>query len=150
VIILANNKPLLPLLRDYAPKTVGLPKVIISFVDRQLLLKDLGAAAAGVAFSSVVPEIHKEKFSSVRDFVQAAKRSGIAATQISLEGYITGLAVIEGLRNAKNDTRTALIDGISNVRDLDLSYTRLQFTKGNRGGSNFVSLAVSNGDSVIA
>ncbi|MEP6792003.1 MAG: ABC transporter substrate-binding protein, partial [Ramlibacter sp.] len=62
LIILANNAPLTTFLREYAPRTLLLPKMVISFVDREKLLADLGKDAAGVGFSVVVPEYTKEKY----------------------------------------------------------------------------------------
>src|SRR5262249_21468 len=51
LILLANNAPLTGFLREYAPRTLILPKMVISFVDREKLLADLGKDAAGVGFS---------------------------------------------------------------------------------------------------
>jgi branched-chain amino acid transport system substrate-binding protein len=150
LILLANNKPLTHLLGAYAPKTLGLPKVVISFVDRELLLKDLGPAAAGIAFSCVVPEPYKERYSAVRAFKQAMQQSGRGASQVALEGYVTGMAVVDGLKRARNDSRAALIDSMYSAHEIDLGYARLQFSQTNRSGSNFVDLALSNGVAIVA
>lgn len=144
LIILANNAPLTPFLREFAPRTLMLPKMVISFVDREKLLTDLGKDAAGVGFSIVVPEYTRERFSVVRDFRAQAKEMQFAVTPVSLEGFVTGLALVEGLREAKSDGRTALIEGMSRVGALDLGYTRLHYSKNERSGSRFVDLSLAS------
>lgn len=144
LIILANNAPLTSLLREYAPRTLVLPKMVISFVDREKLLADLGKEAAGVGFSVVVPEYTREKYSVVRDFLAQAREQKVAVTPVSLEGFITGLALVEGLKHARNDSRAAFIEGMSRVGSLDLGYTNLRFSKSERAGSRFVDLSLAS------
>jgi branched-chain amino acid transport system substrate-binding protein len=112
LIILANNAPLTGFLREYAPRTMVLPKMVISFVDREKLLADLGKDAAGVGFSVVVPEYTKEKYTVVRSFMPLAREMKIPVTPVSLEGYVTGLALLEGLRESRTESRTGLIEGM--------------------------------------
>ncbi len=144
LIILANNAPLTGLLRDYAPRTLVLPKMVISFVDREKLLADLGKDAAGVGFSVVVPEYTREKYSVVRSFVPLAREMKVAVTPVSLEGYITGLAVLEGLRESRAESRTGFIEGMSRVSALDLGYTAIRFSRSERTGSRFVDLSLAS------
>lgn len=144
LIILANNAPLTSLLREYAPRTLVLPKMVISFVDREKLLHDLGKDAAGVGFSVVVPEYTKEKYWVVREFLAAAREMKVQVTPVSLEGFITGLALAEGLRNARSDTRAALIEGMGRVGSLDLGYTNMRFSRSERTGSRFVDLSLAS------
>jgi branched-chain amino acid transport system substrate-binding protein len=144
LIILANNAPLTGFLREYAPRTLVLPKMVISFVDREKLLHDLGKDAAGVGFSVVVPEYTKEKYWVVREFVAAAREMKVQVTPVSLEGFITGLALAEGLRNARSDTRAALIEGMGRVGSLDLGYTNMRFSRSERTGSRFVDLSLAS------
>jgi branched-chain amino acid transport system substrate-binding protein len=147
VIILANNAPLTGFLRDFAPRTILLPKMVISFVDREKLLADLGKDAGGVGFSVVVPEYTREKYSVVRNFVAEARAMKIGVTPVSLEGFITGLALLEGLRQAKTDTRNGFIDGMGRVSGLDLGYTNIRFSKSERSGSRFVDLSLASRNS---
>jgi branched-chain amino acid transport system substrate-binding protein len=144
LIILANNAPLTSLLREYAPRTLVLPKMVISFVDREKLLGELGKEAAGVGFSVVVPEYTREKYSVVRDFLAQAREQKVAVTPVSLEGFITGLALAEGLKHARNDSRAAFIEGMSRVGSLDLGYTNMRFSKSERAGSRFVDLSLAS------
>lgn len=144
LIILANNAPLTPFLREFAPRTLMLPKMVISFVDREKLLADLGKDAAGVGFSIVVPEYTRERYSVVRDFRAQAKEMQLAVTPVSLEGFVTGLALVEGLRQAKSDSRTAFIEGMSRVGSLDLGYATLRYSKSDRSGSRFVDLSLAS------
>lgn len=149
LIVLANNAPLTSLLREFAPRTMLLPKMVISFVDREKLLADLGKDAAGVAFSVVVPEYSRAKHWIVRDFVAQARESGIPVTPVSLEGFVTGLAVTQGLKQARGETRAALIDGMSRVSALDLGYTSLRFARNQRAGSRFVDLSMATRSSSL-
>lgn len=144
LIILANNAPLTGFLREYAPRTLVLPKMVISFVDREKLLADLGKDAPGVGFSVVVPEYTKEKYTVVRNFLPEARAMNIPVTPVSLEGYITGLALLEGLRQARNDSRTGLIEGMARVSALDLGYTSIRFSRSERTGSRFVDLSLAS------
>jgi hypothetical protein len=118
--------------------------MVISFVDREKLLADLGKDAAGVGFSVVVPEYTREKYSVVRDFLVQAKEQKVAVTPVSLEGFITGLALVEGLKHARNDSRAALVEGMSRVGGLDLGYTNLRFSRNERAGSRFVDLSLAS------
>ena len=149
LILLANNAPLTPFLREYAPRTLILPKMVISFVDREKLLADLGKDAAGVGFSVVVPEYTREKYSVVRDFLVRAKEMNIPITPVSLEGYITGLALLEGLRQSRGDTRAALIEGMGKVGALDLGYTNLRYSREQRTGSRFVDLSLASRSGLV-
>jgi ABC-type branched-subunit amino acid transport system substrate-binding protein len=144
LIILANNAPLTSFLREYAPRTLILPKTVISFVDREKLLADLGHDAAGVGFSVVVPEYTREKYWVVREFVAAARELRTTVTPVSLEGFITGLALAEGLKNARSESRAALIEGMGRVGGLDLGYTNMRFSRNERSGSRFVDLSMAS------
>lgn len=144
LIILANNAPLTGFLREYAPRTLVLPKMVISFVDREKLLADLGKDAAGVGFSVVVPEYTREKYWVVREFLAQAREAKVAVTPVSLEGFVTGLALAEGLRQARTDSRQSLIEGMARVGSLDLGYTNMRFTRNERAGSRFVDLSLAS------
>lgn len=144
LIMLANNAPLTGFLREYAPRDLVLPKMVISFVDREKLLNDLGKDAAGVGFSVVVPEYTREKYSVVRDFLVQAKETKAPVSPVSLEGFVTGLALAEGLRQARNDSRDGLIEGMERVRGLDLGYTNLHYSRSERSGSHFVDLSLAS------
>jgi branched-chain amino acid transport system substrate-binding protein len=144
LIILANNAPLTTLLREYAPRTLILPKMVISFVDREKLIKDLGQDAAGVGFSVVVPEYTREKYWVVREFLAQARELKVAVTPVSLEGFITGLALVEGLKQSRSESRNAFIDGMGRVGALDLGYTNLRYSKSERAGSRFVDLSLAS------
>jgi ABC-type branched-subunit amino acid transport system substrate-binding protein len=143
LIVLANNAPLTSLLREYAPRTMILPKVVISFVDRETLLADLGKDAAGVGFSVVVPEYSREKYWIVREFLANAREAKIPVTPVSLEGFVTGLTLAQGLRQARADTRAGLIEGMTRVSALDLGYTNIRFGRNQRAGSHFVDLSMA-------
>jgi ABC-type branched-subunit amino acid transport system substrate-binding protein len=149
LIILANNAPLTSFLHEYAPRTVILPKMIISFVDREKLLADLGPDGDGVGFSVVVPEYTREKYRVVRDFHVTARELKLQVTPVSLEGFITGLALTQGLRISRNETRTGLIEGMAHVSGLDLGYTNLRFSRNERSGSRFVDLSLASRNTII-
>ena len=144
LIILANNAPLTGFLREYAPRTMVLPKMVISFVDREKLLADLGKDAAGVGFSVVVPEYTREKYWVVREFTALARELKTPVTPVSLEGFVTGLALVEGLKHAKSESRPAFIEGMARVGALDLGYTNLRYSRNERSGSHFVDLSLAS------
>jgi ABC-type branched-subunit amino acid transport system substrate-binding protein len=144
LIILANNAPLTGFLREYAPRTLVLPKMVISFVDREKLMADLGRDVAGVGFSVVVPEYTREKYWVVREFLAHAKLSKVAVNPVSLEGFVTGLALLEGLKQSRSETREGLIAGMGRVGTLDLGYTNFRFSRSERSGSRFVDLSLAS------
>ena len=144
LIILANNAPLTSLLREYAPRTLLLPKMVISFVDREKMMADLGKDAGGVGFSVVVPEYTREKYWVVREFLAQARQMKVAVTPVSLEGFVTGLALVEGLKQSRSETRAAFIDGMARVGALDLGYTNFRYSKSERSGSHFVDLSLAS------
>jgi hypothetical protein len=118
--------------------------MVISFVDRETLLRDLGKDAAGVGFSVVVPEYTHEKYWVVREFTAQARELKIPVTPVSLEGFITGLALVEGLKHARNDSRASFIEGMGRVGGLDLGYTNLRYSRSERSGSRFVDLSLAS------
>jgi ABC-type branched-subunit amino acid transport system substrate-binding protein len=144
LIILANNAPLTTLLREYAPRTLVLPKMVISFVDREKLIADLGKDAAGVGFSVVVPEYTREKYWVVREFLAHARELKTPVTPVSLEGFVTGLALVEGLKQSRGESRAAFVDGMGRVGALDLGYTNLRYSRSERSGSHFVDLSLAS------
>ncbi|MGZ5846459.1 MAG: ABC transporter substrate-binding protein [Ramlibacter sp.] len=149
LIILANNAPLTSLLREYAPRTLLLPKVVISFVDREKLLADLGKDSAGIGFSVVVPESTRERYWVVREFLAQARAGKVVVNPVSLEGFVTGLTLAQGLRQARAETRAGVIDGMARVAGLDLGYTSLRFSRNERAGSRFVDLSLATRTSSI-
>ena len=80
----------------------------------------------------------------VREFLAQAREKKVPVTPVSLEGFITGLAVIEGLKQSKAESRQAFIDGMGRVGALDLGYTNLRYTKNERAGSRFVDLSLAS------
>jgi hypothetical protein len=68
----------------------------------------------------------------------------VQVTPVSLEGFITGLALLEGLRRARSDARASLVEGMARVGSLDLGYTHMHFTRSERAGSRFVDLSLAS------
>jgi hypothetical protein len=107
-------------------------------------MHDLGKDAGGVGFSVVVPEYTKEKYRVVREFLAEAKEMKVPVTPVSLEGFITGLALVEGLKQSRGESRQAFIEGMGRVGALDLGYTNLRYSKSERTGSRFVDLSLAS------
>ncbi len=107
-------------------------------------LKQLGAAAQGVALTMVFPNPNSAKLAVARNY-QAAMRAinQTEFTQGGFEGYINTLVLAEGIERAGRDiTRAKLRGALAGLSSLDLGGLALGFTSAPYVASKFVDLGV--------
>lgn len=116
----------------------------VSFVGSRPLAKELGAQGYGVAISQVVPFPWGGGVPIVREYQRLMKESGAKEFSFtSLEGYIVGRVVIEGLKRAgKEPTREKFIAAMEGMSNIDLDGFVISFSPKNHNGSAFVELTL--------
>ncbi|WP_342052591.1 MULTISPECIES: ABC transporter substrate-binding protein [unclassified Cupriavidus] len=119
----------------------------LSSVGATSLAKALGAQAAGVVVSQVMPNPRNATLPLVREYQRLLAAAGHAGaySHASLEGFIAALAFVEGLRRTGRDpTRDRFIAALESMRAIDLGGFDIQFSPEDHVGSKFVDLAVLN------
>ena len=120
----------------------------VSFVGTQALADELGPDARGVVVSQVMPYPFAPLMPLTNEFLTAANA---AATKVvpnysSIEGYIAGRVLLEGLRRAgPTATRESLIAGLETMQNFDLGGFGVDFSPRKRVGSSFVDLTILDG-----
>ena len=120
----------------------------VSFVGTQALADELGPDARGVVVSQVMPYPFAPLMPLTNEFLTAASA---AATKVvpnysSIEGYIAGRVLLEGLRRAgPTATRESLIAGLETMQNFDLGGFGVDFSPRKRVGSSFVDLTILDG-----
>ncbi|MDE0421645.1 MAG: ABC transporter substrate-binding protein [Gammaproteobacteria bacterium] len=155
VVIIGAYQPAATLIR-WARK-VGFEPIFvnISFVGTSALVEELGADGAGVYITQVVPFPEDIRVPVVDHYQKAlaASAPGAAPGFVSLEGYLAGRLVAEGLRIAgAGATREAFLDGLRHAPPIDLGGFELEYGMDDNQGSDRVYLTVidANGDVVPA
>ena len=155
VIIIGAYKPAATLIR-WARKVGFRPVFVnISFVGTSALVEELGADGAGVYITQVVPFPEDSRVPVVDRYLKAlaASAPGAAPGFVSLEGYLAGRLVAEGLRLAgPGATRTEFLDALRNAPPIDLGGFELEYGAEDNQGSDRVYLTVidAGGDVVPA
>jgi branched-chain amino acid transport system substrate-binding protein len=107
-------------------------------------LKQLGAAAQGVALTMVFPNPNSAKLAVARNY-QAAMRAinQTEFTQGGFEGYINTLVLAEGIeRSGRDITRAKLRGALAGLSSMDVGGLALGFTGTPYVASKFVDLGV--------
>lgn len=106
----------------------------------------LGADSRGVGHSQVVPYPWNVAMPLVREYQAAMGARGKKDFSFaSLEGYVCGKVIGEGLRRAgKSPTREGFIAALEGMNPYDLGGFEIRFGPDNRAGSSYVDLTVMN------
>jgi len=121
----------------------------VSFVGTQALADELGAEARGVVVSQVMPYPFAPLSLLTNEFLSAAAAAQpkVQPNYSSIEGYIAGRVVVEGLRRAGSAlTRDALIAGLESIQNFDFGGFFVDFGARKRVGSSFVDLTILDGN----
>lgn len=125
----------------------------VSFVGTQALLDELGAMAAGVAVSQVVPFPYSPATPLSSEYLTALKAEsnrGIAPNYSGLEGYLAARVFAEvATRAGKNLTREGFISTIQKMTSLNLGGFNLSYGPNKHIGSTFVELTLLTKDGGI-
>ena len=151
VVIIGAYKPAATLIRW--ARRVGFRPVFvnISFVGTSALAEELGADGVGVYITQVVPFPLDTSVSVVERYQKALAASAPDAEPgfVSLEGYLAGRLVAEGLRLAgPGVSRAEFLEALRNAPPIDLGGFELEYGEQDNQGSDRVYLTVidANGE----
>lgn len=151
VVIIGAYKPAATLIRW--ARRVGFRPVFvnISFVGTSALAEELGADGVGVYITQVVPFPSDTGIAVVDNYQKALAASAPDAEPgfVSLEGYLAGRLVAEGLRLAgPGASRAEFLEALRNAPPIDLGGFELEYGEQDNQGSDRVYLTVidANGE----
>ena len=145
VVIIGAYQPAATLIRwarkvDFTPVFVN-----ISFVGTSALAEELGADGDGVYITQVVPFPGDTRVPVVDSYQKALAASAPDAEPgfVSLEGYLAGRLVAEGLRLAgPGASRAKFLEALRNAPPIDLGGFELEYGEEDNQGSDRVYLTV--------
>jgi ABC-type branched-subunit amino acid transport system substrate-binding protein len=108
------------------------------------LANHLGPLGQGMVFAQVLPSPWERKTGITRAYQDAFARfkPGQAFSYGSLEGYLTGKALVEALRLAgPTPTRASFLAGLRNA-ELDIDGIRINYRDGDHAGMSLVDLSI--------
>jgi ABC-type branched-subunit amino acid transport system substrate-binding protein len=116
----------------------------VSFVGSKALADALKDEGYGVAISQVVPFPWSPSVPIVKEYQEIMVKSGNTDFNFSsLEGYIVGKVMVEGLRRAGKDlTREKLVSALEGMNNVDMGEFVVSFSSSNHSGSKFVDLTM--------
>jgi branched-chain amino acid transport system substrate-binding protein len=149
VIMISPYKPAAEFIKLAKQIKLDVTFVNISFVGSDALVKELGAAGAGVVITQVVPFPQDAAIPVVGRYQAALKASSPDAQPgfVSLEGYLVGRAIIAALEKVNGDpTRQALVEAVQKSGTLDLGGFKLAYSASSNRGSDHVFMTVIQPD----
>lgn len=117
----------------------------LSVVGLKALHAELGAAAAGIAISQVVPFPENATAPVVREMRQlpAALLPAAGVTYTTLEGFVAAKVMVEALRRAgAQPTREKLVAALESLREYDAGGFVVNYAPGSRLGSRFAEVTI--------
>jgi len=117
----------------------------VSFVGTQALADELGPDARGVVISQVMPYPFAPLIALTNEFLAAANAAQpkVAPNYSSIEGYIAGRVILEGLRRAgSTPSRENLIAGLESMQNFSAGGFFVDFNARKHVGSSFVDLTI--------
>ena len=145
VIVIGAYKPAATLIRWARKLNFNPVFVNISFVGASALAEELGPAGRGVYITQVVPFPGDRSVPVVAGY-QAALAAVAPASEpgfVSLEGYLAGRLVAEGLRRAGAEaTPASFLETLRQTPHIDLGGFQLGYGPGDNQGSDRVWLTV--------
>lgn len=116
----------------------------VSFVGSKALSDALKDEGHGVAISQVVPFPWSPSVPIVKEYQNIMTKAGNTDFNFSsLEGYIVGKVMVEGLKRAGKDlTREKLVAALEGMNNVDLGDFIVGFSPASHSGSKFVDLTM--------
>ncbi|MDQ5877293.1 MAG: hypothetical protein QG638_24, partial [Pseudomonadota bacterium] len=145
VVMISTYKPTAAFVKQMR-QSGKLPQFFaLSVVGLKALHAELGAEAAGIAISQVVPFPDNATAPVVREMKQLPPEmlpaSGVTYT--TLEGYIAAKVMVEALRRAGATlSREKLVAALESMRDYDVGGYPVNYAGGNRLGSRFAEVTI--------
>jgi branched-chain amino acid transport system substrate-binding protein len=132
-------------IKQFRAKNQGTPLYTLSLLANPSTLQQMGAAAANMTVSQVVPFPYRSATLVLVRNYQAAMRANKEEnfSHNSLEGYINAKLLVHGLKGAGgNLTRQRFMAALET--NIELDGYNLNFKGGNRNGSNYTDLVIAN------
>lgn len=148
IVTVGPYKPVAEFIKLARQLKVDATFVAISFVGSGPLAHELGDKGADVIISQVVPFPWDTSLPVVSSYTTAIKAANSSAQPgfESLEGYLVGRFVVEGLKRIQGEpSREALLDAIAKA-PFDLGGFELSFSPSNSQGSDKVYFTVLQPD----
>jgi len=116
----------------------------VSFVGSKALSDALKDEGHGVAISQVVPFPWSPSVPIVKEYQEILTKAGNTDFNFSsLEGYIVGKVMVEGLKRAGKDlTREKLVSALEGMNNVDLGDFIVTFSPTSHSGSKYVDLTM--------
>jgi ABC-type branched-subunit amino acid transport system substrate-binding protein len=116
----------------------------VSFVGAKALSDALKDEGNGVTISQVVPFPWSPSVAIVKEYQQVMTKAGTTDFNFSsLEGYIVGKVMVEGLKRAGKDlTREKLVTALEGMNRVDLGDFTINFSPDSHSGSKYVDLTM--------
>ncbi|PKO90563.1 MAG: ABC transporter permease [Betaproteobacteria bacterium HGW-Betaproteobacteria-12] len=147
VLVLATHKPAAAAIRALKKINAAMQFATVSLVGADLLVAELGAAAAkGVIISQVTPYPWNDTVKVTGDYLRAIKALNPEAqpSYYGLEGYIAARITIEALRRSgANPAPDDLVTALEQA-PIDLGGYFVAYRPGVRQGSQFVDITILN------
>lgn len=154
VVLLVANTPVASALIS-GVRAKGLKSFVFatSTVNAEQLVKQLGAAASGIAIAQGMPSPYRIKTPVAQDFRKQIVALGIDLERMnfaSMEGYVAARVVAEGLRRAGRDVDAkALVKTLESLRRYDIGGFWIDFSAANHEGSRYVDMSFVGADGRI-
>ena len=152
VIIIGAYKPAATLIRWARRLNFNPYFVNISFVGSSALAQELGSDGEGVYITQVVPFPQDARIPVVARYQEAlaAVSPDSEPGFVSLEGYLAGRLVVEGLRlSGPQTTPTLFLEKLRRTATIDLGGFELGYGPRDNQGSDRVYLTVINADGEV-
>ena len=149
VILGLAGKPTLEFVKAFRALRRGTALYALSVMGTPATLTALGADAAGINITQVVPMPSSPTVPISREFLQAWKASGAKTepSHLALEGYINARVFCEALQRAgKNLTRSSFLDALWTFKKWDLGGFEINATEPGHNASRFVELTLVGRD----
>ena len=149
VVMVAVGDPVYEFVKRFRALAPSPRLVSISVVNPAVVTEKVGQKLAhGMGFSQVFPYPYSDNIKLVREYraLLAKHPSKAQPNYFSLEGYISGLVLIEGIRKAgPNPTRAKVLESLKKMPSQDLGGFFVKFDAANNG-SRFTELTVIGSD----
>jgi branched-chain amino acid transport system substrate-binding protein len=146
VVIVAVGDPVYEFIKRFRSLAPSPQLVSISVVNPDAVTQKVGQKMAhGIGFSQVFPYPYNDNTKVVREYRALLKQHALQAqpSYFSLEGYISGLVLVQAIRNAgSNPTRAKVLGALNKMPPLDLGGFFVKFDPASHNGSRLTELTV--------
>ena len=149
VIMGLAGQPTVEFVKAIRQQHKGLQLYALSVMGAAATLKAMGADAAGITVSQVMPLPANSRLSLAREFQQAWTAAGVTLepSHLALEGYVNAKVFAEVLRRTgRSPTRASFIDSAWAMKRYDLGGFEVSFTDSAKSASRFVELNMVSRD----